>query len=79
MDPPMPITPMGLPEDVPDRVLEARVRVLAFQPGLVIEERGTGQARHGQQRRERVLRLESNDGLGFQPRSCALKARNFFR
>lgn len=66
-------------KDLRDRGFELLFRVRRLEPGLVIEERGSGQPGNVQQDREGIVGLEGNDGLNLYRRSCSFKARSFPR
>ena len=68
MDPPVPVPAMVRLEDLRDRGLELFCRVGRLEPGLVIEERGSGQPGDVQQDREWEVSLEGNDGLNLYRR-----------
>jgi hypothetical protein len=79
MDAAVSVPAMVLLENLRDCGLECLSRIGGLEPGLVIEERGPGQAGDLQQNREREVSLEGDEGLDLHRRSCALKARNFPR
>lgn len=68
MDPAVAVAAMVRGEDLRDRSLECCLRIWRPAPGLVIKERGAGQARDPQKDREREVSLEGNDGLELQRR-----------